>query len=72
MQQITAETPLSDRDLLIHVVQHVEHIDEMVTAVHDVLEAYKPLLARFAPGGGADYLTIMQTARDLRRAGRHR
>ena len=40
--------------------------------MHDVFEAYKPLLGRLAPGGGADYLTIAQTARELRKNGRRR
>lgn len=54
------------------MLEHVEHIDDQVTAMHDVLEAYQPLLARFMPGGGADYVTIAQTARELRRYGRRR
>lgn len=67
MTEITADTTLTDRDLLIHLVQHVEHIDEMMTALHDEWEVFRPLIERFRPAGGADFLTILQTGRELRR-----
>ena len=67
MQEITGETRLTDRELLVHAIAHLEDLDAKITAMHDIVQAYKPLIDRFAPGGGADYLTILQTARDLRR-----
>lgn len=42
----------------------------MVQVIYDELEIMRPLLARFRPPGGADMLTVMQTARDLRRSAR--
>lgn len=70
MTEITAETRLTDRDLLIHAIQHLEHIDEIVTALQEEFEVFRPLIERFRPAGGGDYLTILQTARQLRRTPR--
>lgn len=67
MTEISAETTLTDRELLIHAVQHIEHIDEVVTAIHDEFQVFRPLIERFRPDGGADFLTILQTGRELRR-----
>lgn len=70
MTEITAETTLTDRELLIHLVAHVEHIDEVVTRMGDEFEVFRPMIERFRPACGADMLTILQTGRELRRAGR--
>lgn len=71
MTEITTETTLTDRQLLVQLIGHIEHIDDVVTALHDEWEVFRPMIERFRPAGGADFLTILQTGRELRRAARH-
>lgn len=51
--RIPGET-LSDRDILLHLLQHAEHVDGVITgiaekigAVHQALEDARPLLDRY-------------------------
>lgn len=72
MTEINPESPLTDRDLLIHLVAHVEHIDEVVTRMAGEFEVFRPLIERFRPAAGVpDFLTVLQAGRDLRRQRRH-
>lgn len=71
-------TRLTDRELLIHAVQHLEDLSERLADVqgrvirldHE-LAVFAPLLARFRPGGGATMVDAMQAWRAGRKAGRH-
>jgi hypothetical protein len=45
-------------------------MQEVVTHMQDEFEVFRPLIERFRPAGGADMLTILQTGRELRRAGK--
>lgn len=72
MTEITPDTRLTDRELIVHLVQHVEAMHDRIEQLCDELEAFRPLLARFRPPGSGDYLTLMQAARELRRNGRAR
>ena len=67
MTEITTETILTDRQLLVHLIGHIEHVDEIVTALHDEWEVFRPIIEQFRPAGGADFLTILQTGRELRK-----
>lgn len=68
-----AGTTLTDRELLIHVLQHVEDMWEKLAEVHEhtlrmdgQLSVFAPLLARFAPGGKPDMIALMQARREAR------
>lgn len=66
---------MSDRDIALHILQHVESMDARLAALEDELAVFRPLLRRLAPAGGADMLTMIEAARELRtisRNGRHR
>lgn len=69
-----ARTTLTDRELLIHAVQHLEVQGELITEMHGTIMAleeelamFRPLLAKLAPGGKPDMIGIMQTRREARR-----
>jgi hypothetical protein len=68
---ISPETPLTDRQLLCHLLDHVE---TMHTQMADLLERFGPLLDRLAPAagsngqyGGAGYVGMLRAAREIRR-----
>jgi hypothetical protein len=72
-----AGTVLSDRELLIHALQHLEVMTDQLAEVHEYvlkldgeLSVFRPLLARLAPGGKPDMLALMQTRREIRRGTR--
>ena len=67
-------TRLSDRELLIHAIQHLEDLAEQlaetraaVLRVDGELQVFLPLLRKLAPGGKVDMISIMQTRREARR-----
>lgn len=69
-----ANTTLTDRELLIHAVQHLEAQCGQLTEILGRLEAldaelavFRPLLARLAPGGKPDMIALMQARREARR-----
>jgi hypothetical protein len=69
-----AKTTLTDRELLIHALQHLEAMYEQVAETHEAiiridgeLAVFKPLLARLAPGGKPDFLAVFQARREHRR-----
>jgi hypothetical protein len=58
------ETGLSDRELLLHILQHVEHLSTE-------LERWRPLLQMIAPNGAApDAIGAAQAWRAMRRGRR--
>lgn len=68
---ISDKTPLTDRQLLVHLLEHVENLHDQVREIHEVFERFRPLLERLVPGGGpADYITAMQLGRERRRGRR--
>ena len=62
-----ANTTLTDRELLIHAVQHLEVLHELVNDMYEQLSVFRPLLARLAPGGKPDMIALMQARREMRR-----
>lgn len=72
---ISPETPLTDRQLLCHLLEHVETMHEQMT---DLLERFGPLLDRLAPAsgnghgvpGGMGYVGMLRAARELRQRAR--
>lgn len=69
-----AATTLSDRDLLIHAIQHLEDLTEKMGEAHGAvlridaeLAVFRPLLAKLAPGGKPDFIAVMQARRDARK-----
>jgi hypothetical protein len=69
-----AGTTLTDRELLIHALQHLEVLTEQMAEAHGAvlridaqLSVFAPLLARLAPGGKPDMLALMQARREIRR-----
>jgi hypothetical protein len=65
---------MSERELLIHALQHLEDMYEKNAETHAAvmrldgqLSAFAPLLAQFAPGGKPDFISIMQSRRGFRR-----
>lgn len=46
MSVIPETTPLTDRQLLVHLLEHVEQIDTKVTDIHVTLQEHRPLLER--------------------------
>lgn len=54
------DTPLSDRALLVHILEHVEHLTS-------VLEEFRPLLDVLrGPGGKPDMIGMAQLGRRIR------
>jgi hypothetical protein len=69
-----ANTMLTDRELLIHAVQHIEDLYEQLAEVHGAvmrmdyqLQVFAPFLAKLAPGGKVDMIAVMQARREARR-----
>lgn len=69
-----ANTTLSDHELLVHALQHIEDMYEQIAEMHGAvmridgqLSVFAPLLARLAPGGRPDLVGAMQTRRDLKK-----
>lgn len=67
---------LTDRELLIHAIQHLEVLTEQMAEQHEAvmrldyqLSVFAPLLAKYAPGGKPDMIAIMQARREGRRGG---
>jgi hypothetical protein len=72
-----ASTTLSDHDLIIHLLQHIEIMYEQIAETHGAvmridgqLSVFAPLLAKYAPGGRPDIIGAMQARREVRRGGR--
>ena len=69
-----AATTLSDHELLIHALQHIEQLYEMIAEIHGPvlridaeLSVFLPLLRKLAPGGKPDFIAAMQTRREAKR-----
>jgi hypothetical protein len=69
-----ANTTLTDRELIIHLLQHIEMMYEQVAETHGAvmridgqLSVFAPLLDKLAPGGRPDMISMMQTRRGFRR-----
>lgn len=70
MAEITRETPLSDRDLVVHAVQHLEAIHDRIEDIWAALEPLLPLAARLAGNGRMpNAIDLMQARREMRRHG---
>lgn len=74
IQPELSATSLSDRQLIMHALQHLEDAVEKLAETHGAvmridaeLQVFLPLLRRIAPGGKADMLSIMQARREARR-----
>jgi hypothetical protein len=63
-----ANTTLSDRELLIHLLQHVEVMGEQMNEITAQLAVFRPLLDQLAPGGKPDMLGAMQARRTVKAA----
>lgn len=60
--------------MLLQLLAEVAEVRKVIGDLQAELEPWRPLLARLRPAGGrpaADMLSVIQTARDVRRAGRH-
>ena len=75
VQNSLANTSLTDRELLIHAVQHLEWLTEQMAEQHEAvmrldyqLQVFAPLLAKYAPGGKPDMIAIMQARREARKS----
>lgn len=69
-----ASTRLTERELLIHAIQHLEVLTEQMAEAHGAvlridaqLSVFAPLLERLAPGGKPDMIALMQARREARR-----
>ena len=57
-------TQLSDRDVLLHILTHVEALTELLV----LLEEFRPLLALLkTPNGKLDMVGVMQARREAKR-----
>lgn len=65
----TLETRLSDRELILHLTQHVEAMHETLRVIEAELEVFRPLLRRMAPAGKIDMISLMQARREMKRGG---
>jgi hypothetical protein len=63
--QTPAETVLTDRQILLHILGHVEQWQELI----EVLAPLRPILEAAAPGGRPDAISLGQ-ARRMFRGGR--
>lgn len=68
-----ANTILSDRELLIHAIQHLEDLTEKMAEAHGAmmridgaLSVFAPLLAKLAPSGKPDFVAVMQARREAK------
>jgi hypothetical protein len=59
------ETRLTDRQILLHLLAHVEDLAAM-------LEPFRPVLQAAAPGGRPDAISLAQAGRMLRGKGARR
>lgn len=60
----TIKTELTDRALLVHILEHVE-------AMWAELDEFRPLLAMIKrPGGAPDMVGMLQARREVRKAAR--
>lgn len=57
--QTPIETVLTDREILIHILGHVEEWAELV----EVLRPLRPILEAAAPGGRPDAISLGQARR---------
>jgi hypothetical protein len=68
------ETGLDDRQILLHILTHVEDLAALPAQVQtlvDVLEEFRPLLNLIKGGNGKpDYIGLAQAGRTFRKAGR--
>ena len=55
------ETSLSDRALLVHILEHVEHLSDTLAEFRPVLDLLK------GPGGKVDMIGAAQMRRRLKR-----
>jgi hypothetical protein len=69
-----ANTTLTERELLIHALQHIEDLYEQLSEVHGAvmrmdcqLAVFAPFLAKLAPGGKVDMIAVMQARREAKR-----
>jgi hypothetical protein len=69
---IPDETPLTDRQLILHTLGHVEQMTEQLAQLAGLLEPFRPLLEAAAPGGRADAISLAQAGRMLRPRGGRR
>lgn len=72
-QNSLANTSLTERELLIHAIQHLEVLTEQMAEQHDAvmrldcqLSVFAPLLERYAPNGKPDMIAIMQARREAK------
>lgn len=69
MTVISDSTPLTDRQVLIHVLEHVEDLHAKIDELMTALEPFRPMLEKLQPGSG-DLVSIMKARRELKRLGR--
>lgn len=70
--QTPIETPLTDRQLLVHLLEHAESTTEQLAALLQLLEPFRPLIAAAAPAGRPDAISIAQAGRLFRSRGARR
>lgn len=63
--KIPEVTPLTDRQLIVHILEHVEELSDQVAELHAAAAPFLPLLA--APGGRPDSIALLQAGREARR-----
>lgn len=71
---VLANTTLTERELIIHMLQHIEDLYEQMSEVHGAvmridgqLSVFAPLLAKYAPGGKLDFIGANQMRKEARR-----
>lgn len=64
--RISPETPLTDRQLIIHILEHVEDLHAQVSALTEVLGEFGPVLDKWR-GSPNGYVGMLRAARELRR-----
>lgn len=69
-----AATRMTERELLIHALQHLEDLAEQMAEVRGAvirfdgtLAVFEPLLRKYAPEGRMDFIGAMQARRDMKR-----
>jgi hypothetical protein len=66
------ETQLTDRQLLVHLLEHAEATTEQLAELRAMVEPFRAVLAAAAPGGRADAISLAQAGRLLRSRGGRR
>lgn len=66
------ETQLSDRQLLVHLLEHAEATTEQLAELRAMVEPFRAVLAAAAPAGRADAISLAQAGRLLRGKGARR